>query len=126
MVDFGDLSHIKQHPWGLSFAALPKLDFTRSCLAQDFKAQRGSLVRNTLWKGNITAPTDQDQEASNIMERAWEQLRDTSAGLMSVCADFIVLIYPAIKEWKFIEEPATFSSGMRLRYLVFETSVDLR
>ena len=74
----------------------------------------------------MEALTDQDQEALTIVEKAWEQLRLSSAGLISACADFVVLVYPAIEDWKFIERSANFSSEMRLRYLVFETNLDLR
>jgi hypothetical protein len=124
-VDFGDLTQAKQQPLGESFATLTRLHFTQICLAQDFKGQRGSLIYQTLWQGSLGSDST-DQEALQTMDKAWEHLRLSSAGFVSVCADFVVLIYPAIEEWKFIEGNATFSSEMRLRYLVFESKLDFR
>lgn len=128
LVDFGDLNHAKQQPWGQSFAALTKFHFTQSCLAQDFKAQLGSLLCQTLWQGSLAVVDSepQDQEALKILNKAWEHLRLNSAGFVCVCTDFVVLIYPAIEEWKFMERSASFSAEMRLRYLVFQTNLDLR
>jgi hypothetical protein len=125
LVDFGDLNQAKQQPWGESFAALTKLHFTRICLAQDFKTQPDSLLHQTLWQGSL-GPEPTDDEALQTMNKAWEHLRLSSAGFVSACADFIILMYPAIEEWKFIEGNASFSSDMRLRYLVFQSNLDFK
>ena len=126
-VDFGDLSNIQQLPWSRSFATVTKLHFTQSCLAQDFKAQLGSLLRQTLWQGSLGSVVNEpDQAATRILDKAWEHLRLNSAGFVAVCPDFWVLVYPAIEEWKFIEGSANFSPEMRLRYLIFEANISLR
>ena len=125
VADFGDLTLTKQHVWAQSFAGVNRLHFRTICLAQDFKAQFGSLQHQTLWQGSLRSSTT-DDESLKTMGKAWEQLHLSSAGLLAVCPDFVILVYPAIEEWKFVEGSANFSPEMRLRYLVFEANLDFR
>jgi hypothetical protein len=121
VLDFGDLTSARQYPWGKSLADIDKLHFTKFCLAQDLKAQVDSFQYQTLWQASLGSSAT-DEQATQIMSKAWEHMRLNCAGFVSVCSEFIVLIYPAIEEWKFLEVYASFSPEMRLRYVVFQTS----
>jgi hypothetical protein len=125
VADFGDLTLTNQHPWAQSFAGVSKLHFRKICLAQDFKAQLGSLQHQKLWQGSLGSSAT-DDEGLKTMDKAWEQLRLNSAGFLAVCPDFVVLVFPAIEEWKFIEGSANFLPEMRLRYLIFQANLDLK
>jgi len=120
---FGDLSSTKEFPWGQTLTALTLVHFTKMCLAQDFKVQFGSGQYQTLWHGSL-ASSSTDEAASKAIDGASEHLRLCSAGLVAVCPQFVILVYPAIEVWKFIEGPTRFSLDTRLRYLVFQGSVD--
>ena len=122
--DFGDLTCVKQFPWGQTLAALTQVHFTKLCLAQDWKAQSGSLHYQILWQGSLCSISA--DEANTTIDKASRHLRLTSAGFVAICRHFMILIYPSIEEWKFLEGSVSFSKEAGLRYLVFRSSLDFR
>ncbi|KAG0647838.1 zinc finger 1 [Hyphodiscus hymeniophilus] len=123
VVDFGNLNSVKEHSWGQTLAALTTLRFTKLCLAQDFQAQFSSHQSQKLWQGSLGSGAE-DEEAIKTMDRASEYLRLSSAGFVAVYPEFIVLVYPASEEWRFIEGTVSFPAEIRLRYFVFRSNLD--
>jgi chromo domain-containing protein 1 len=126
VVDFGDLEQALQHPWAQKLANLTQIRFDQMCMVKDLEAQHGFMNRQIFWQGSIASDLT-DTESLTTIDIVVEQLRLISAGLISVFADFIILIYPAqFEEWKFLEGPANFSRDIRLRYLIFQSDLDIR
>ena len=125
VVDFGEIGDAAQTAWGQLFAARPTFTFHQLCTAQDFGALYSFLPRAVLWNGSLTVnPTD--KAAVEKLNKFSQNLRLYSGGLLSVSADFAILIYPAMEEWKVINAASNFSSEDRLRYLIFRPSVDIK
>jgi hypothetical protein len=124
VLHFGDIEHALQQPWAQSFNALPKLQFDQMCSAQDFKAQNESILSQRFSQGNILSDPG-DQAASTTLNGVSQQLRLISSGLISTSADFLILIYPPGDEWKFIEESTESVPSDSLRYLIFQTTLDI-
>ena len=125
VVDFGDIGDAAQEAWGQVFVARPTFYFHQVCTAQDFGALSGFLLCAVLWNGSLTAnPTD--KAAVDKLNKFSQNLRLYSGGLISVSADFVILIYPAMEEWKVIKASTNLSPEDRLRYLIFRPSVDIK
>jgi len=123
-VDFGDFGESLQQSWGVSFSSIPTIKFDQMCTAQDFEAQHQSLERRICWRGSLSADPA-DRAAISELDRIWEQLRLLPGGLISVCPEFVVLLYPASEEWKFTEPSSNLATSTGLKYVIFETRENL-
>ena len=126
VVDFGEIDQALQHPWGQKLASLTNIRFGQMCTVKDLEAQHGFLHRQILWQGSLASDST-DTESLKAIDMVVEQLRLLSAGLISVYEEFIILLYPAqFEEWKFLEGPANFPREIRLRYLIYQSDLDIR
>jgi hypothetical protein len=122
VLDFGDISEGLQQSWGHSFATLRTLHFRQMCAAQDLEALYSLLQPVIFFHGSLEAnPIDKV-----ALDKASQHLRLHSGGLISVLADFTVLIYPVMEEWKFLWQTTNMPPEGRLRYIILRPGVDLR
>ena len=124
ILDFGDIGRGANEGWGQSFLNLHRIYFRQMCTAQDFCAQQSALQSYVFWHGPVS-PNPDDRESSTTMDKVAEQLKLCSGGLISVCDNFIVLIYPVIQEWKFVGTAPNFTMADNLRFAVFQTNLDI-
>lgn len=125
VVDFGDIRDGAQQVWVQSFSARHTFHFRQMCSAPDFAALYSSLPRQVLWNGSLTVDSA-DKVAVERMDKISQHLRLYLGGLISTYADFAILIYPAMEEWKVLGESRNFAPGDRMRYLIFHPSVDIK
>ncbi|KAE9362742.1 hypothetical protein N431DRAFT_391230, partial [Stipitochalara longipes BDJ] len=127
ILDFGDLNQTLGLPWGFSFSGITRIRFDQMCIAQDFQAQQGLLQRLRLWHGNMLSIDAKDSQTVEAVDKAADELIRRSAGLFASFPDFLVLAFPAKRlEWKFLESTLDYPQDARLRYLIFQSNVDIR
>lgn len=125
IADFGDIPEGQQQQWGQSFQALRTFRFRQMVTAKDFHALYLTLPGQGFWHGTLS-PNWIYKNAEEKMYKAKEQLRLYAGGLVSISADFAILIYPVTEEWQFLWGVSSFSAGNGLKYLIFHPGVNLK
>jgi chromo domain-containing protein 1 len=125
VLDFGDIGDGAQHEWGQSFSKARKFHFSQMCTAQDFEALYSTLPRVVYWNGGLAA-NPADKVAMERMGTFSQYLRLCLGGLISVSEHFALLIYPAMDEWKVLSASGSFPPDDKLKYLIFQPSVDIK
>ena len=127
LLDFGDTTQALELPWGRLFSVFKKLKFDLMCIAQDFQAQQRLIEHQRHWHGNLFPADLGDAEAVKALDKVADELIRRSAGLLASMSDYVILVFPSKKEeWKFLESTLSFPQDARLRYLVFQSKMDIR
>lgn len=126
LLDVGELSQEPLQTLLQDFLSISDIRFEQSCIVNDFQSQQEHFQRQALWAGNIVPVDTGASETSVIINSIVEHLQSTASALVSILPDFTVLAYPArAEEWKFLEKSSDYPKGVRLRYSVFHSGVDV-
>jgi hypothetical protein len=114
VIGFTDIDKMARPYWAPMLGGLGVLNFSRTCVAQEFQTQMSFLQRQVHANGNIITGAD----GATILEDIAEWLRPCS-GLIFIHEVFSILVFPArCEEWKFLD--ANSDIDHRLRYQIYE------